>query len=124
VATEIHRPGGSYEVSLWRFICKGWDRFYPHPSFKVSVCSTIFFWHDHWCEGSPLWDLLPSLYALVENKEATVYCSHVCRSCVWSPIFIHDTLVDDATLVSLLIKLNRIPIRQSSLDSVRWDNES
>jgi len=30
-------------------------------------------------------------------------------------------MVDDATLVSILIKLNGIPVGQSSLDSVGWD---
>ena len=84
---------------------------------------TILFWHDRWCEGAPLRDLFPSLYTLAENREATVatYCDNVSGSCIWSPIFIRDALVDDASLISLLIKLNGILIGQSSLDSVKWD---
>ena len=70
------------------------------------------FWHDRWCERAPLRDLFPSLYVFAENKEATVaaYCDPVSGSCIWSPIFIRDTLVDDASLISLLIKLNGILI--------------
>ena len=68
-------------------------------------------------------DFFPSLYTLAENKEATVaaYCDNVSGSWIWSPIFIRDALVDDAYLISLLIKLNEILIGQSSLDSVKWD---
>ena len=55
-----------------------------------------FFLHDRWCEGAHLQDLFPSLYALADNKEATVaaYCDHVSGLCIWSPIFIRDALVD------------------------------
>jgi len=45
----------------------------------------------------------------------------VSGSCIWLPIFIRDALVDDASLRSLLIKLNGISLGQSSLDPVRWD---
>jgi len=114
------RPNGPYGVSIWRFICKGWDRFFPYLSFEVGAGSTILFWHDRWCEGAPLRDLFLYLYTLAENKEATVaaYCDNVSGLCIWSPIFIRDALVDDASLISLLIKLNGILIGQSSLDSV------
>jgi len=87
----------------------------------VGASSIILFWHDRWREGAPLRDLFPSLHALAENKEATVaaYCDNVSGLCIWSPIFIRDALVDDASLISLLIQLNGILIGQSSLDSVR-----
>ena len=62
------RPNGPYGVSLWRFICKGWDIFFPHLSFKGASGSTILFWRDCWCKGAPLRDLFPSLFTLVENK--------------------------------------------------------
>jgi len=44
------KPKGAYGQSLWRFIYKGWGRFYYHFPFKVGVGSFIFFWHDRWCE--------------------------------------------------------------------------
>ena len=117
------RPNGPYGVSLWRFICKRWDTFVSHLSFEVGSGSTILFWHDRWCEGAPLRDLFPSLFALAENKDATVaeYCDNVSGSCIWSPIFTRDALVDVASLLSLLRKLNGMLIRQSPLDLVKWD---
>ena len=49
------------------------------------------------------------------------YCDIASGLCIWSPIFIRDALVDDASIISLHIKLNGILIGQSSPDSVRWD---
>jgi len=40
------KPSGAYGQSLWRFIHKGWGRFYHHFSFKAGVGSSILFWHD------------------------------------------------------------------------------
>jgi len=77
--------------------------------------------HDCWCEGAPLRDLFPSLYALAANKAATVALSMYLALGVWSSIFVRDALVDYATLVGLLIRLSGIPMGQSSLDSVTWD---
>ena len=96
--------------------------FYPYFSFKVGDGSTIFFWHDRWCEGGPLKDLFPSLYALAENKDESVvdYREQVFGSFVWAPIFTRDAFVDDLTLVSFLSILHGISILDCSHDSVRW----
>ena len=70
------KPRGAYGQSLGRFIHKGWRRFFNHFSSEVGVGSSIFFWHDRWCQEGPLRDLFPSLYVLVMNKDATIadYC--------------------------------------------------
>ena len=101
----------------------GW---YPHFCLEVGGGSTIYFSHDCSCEGAPLKNLFPSLYAVAANKgpNSASYCKHVFGSCVWSPIFNWDALVDEATLISFLTKLNGISIRGSYFDLVRWDLKS
>jgi len=37
------KPSDAHKQILSRFIHKGWGRFYHHFSFKVGVCSSIFF---------------------------------------------------------------------------------
>jgi len=37
------KPRGAHGQSLWRFIHKGWGRFFSHFSFEVGVGSSIFF---------------------------------------------------------------------------------
>ena len=72
------KPRGAHVQSLWRFIHKGWGRFFNHFSFEVGVDSSIFFWHDLWYQEDPMRDLFPSLYVLPVNKDATIayYCHH------------------------------------------------
>ena len=110
--------------SLLRFIHKGWGRFYHHFSSKVGVDSSIFFWHDSWCEEGPLQDLFPSLYVLVMNRDATIVdsCQSAFGAVVWSPIFIRDALVNDTILASFLNKLNGIA-PQDSTDAVSWGSQ-
>ena len=38
----LSRPNGPYGVSLWRFICKGWDRFFPHLSVEWVLALPYF----------------------------------------------------------------------------------
>ena len=49
-------PNGSYEYSPLRYISKGWEIFLPFFSFKVGDGSSIYFWHDRWCDDAPLRD--------------------------------------------------------------------
>ena len=82
---------GSYGYSLWRYISKGWGRFFPHCSFEVGDDSSIFFRHDRWCGEIPLKDLLPSLYILaVDKKNASIaeYGEQDYGNSVWAPIFV------------------------------------
>uniref|UniRef100_A0A2N9HEY0 Reverse transcriptase domain-containing protein n=1 Tax=Fagus sylvatica TaxID=28930 RepID=A0A2N9HEY0_FAGSY len=61
---------GSYGMSLWKYISKGWDQFYKFLEFKVGDGSWIPFWSDVWCGGSPLKELFPELYRITRDKEA------------------------------------------------------
>ena len=63
-------PNGSYGFSLWRYISKGWEKFSPFFSFKVGDRSSIFFWHNHRCDGAPLRD--HGLFALAENRNVSI----------------------------------------------------
>ena len=44
------RTRGAHGQSLWRFIYKGWGRFFDKLSFQVGDVSPIYFWHDRWCQ--------------------------------------------------------------------------
>jgi hypothetical protein len=63
---------GSYGMSLWKYISKGWDQFYKFLEFEVGDGSRIRFWSDVWCGGSPLKELFPELYRITRDKEAMV----------------------------------------------------
>jgi hypothetical protein len=44
-SNEVH---GSYGVSLWKNIRRGWREFSSHTRFEVGDGSKIRFWHDKW----------------------------------------------------------------------------
>jgi len=108
------KPRGAYRQSFWRFIHKGWERFYHHFFPDVGVGSSILFWHDRWCQEGPLRDLFPSLYVLVVNIDATIanYCQCGLGAVVWPLVVIRDAFVDDTRLVAFLNKLNEITPHQ------------
>ena len=51
----------------------------------------------------------------------TGYSAHVSGSCVWSLVFVCDVFVGDVNLVHFLSKPNRMTVKDSPYDSVRWD---
>ena len=63
---------GSYGVGLWKFITRGWDRFFSHIVFEVVNGSSIFFWHSRWCDGVCLRGRFPSLFVLAADRNARV----------------------------------------------------
>ena len=63
---------GPYGVSVWKFINKGWDSFYPHCSFEVGDGRTVKFWHDYWCGVMALKGAFPELFVLSWDKDASV----------------------------------------------------
>jgi len=65
-------PSGSYGFSLWRYISKGWKKFSPFFSFKVGDGSSVYFWHDRWCDVVPLRETFHGLFALAENRDASI----------------------------------------------------
>jgi len=110
------RPKGAYGQSLWRFIFKGWGRFYQLFSFRVGDGSCISFWHGWWCEEGPLRGLFPSLYVLAVNRDASIadYYHNGPGGVVWSPVFIRDAFVDDSILTSFLNKLNEVTPQEAT----------
>jgi hypothetical protein len=69
---STQRVHGSYGMSLWKYISKGWDQLHKFLELKVGDGSRIPFWSDVWCGGSPLKDLFPDLYPITRDKEALV----------------------------------------------------
>jgi len=116
-------PLGSYGYSLWRYIVKGWEKFSPFFSFKVGDGSSIYFWHDRWCDDTPLRDMFPSLFVLADNRDASIadYWDRDSGTIVWVPIFVRDGFIDDDVLVSFFNKLNSHKVEVSSQDMVKWD---
>ena len=108
-----------YGHSLWRFIHKGWGRFFHHFSFKTGVGSSILFWHDCWCKEGPLRDSFPSLYVLTANRDAAIadFFHREPSTIMWSPDFVRDAVVDDSILATFLSKLSEI-LTQDSPDVV------
>jgi len=102
------RSNGSYGCSLWRYISEGWESFFRHFSFEVGDGTTISFWHNQWNQEGLLIDLFPSLFALAQDREASVvdYREQGTGSSVWRPIFVRDSFADNDTLVRFFSKLS------------------
>ncbi|KAF5465994.1 hypothetical protein F2P56_015953, partial [Juglans regia] len=62
----------SYGVSLWKFIRKGWGRFWKQVNFSVGDGSKIRFWSDVWCGDIELSRAFPVVFRLATNKQAAV----------------------------------------------------
>ena len=65
-------PHGPYGCSLWRYILRCWERFFPYFSFERGDGFTISFWHNRWYGEGPLKELFPGLFALAVNKNTSV----------------------------------------------------
>ena len=114
---------GTYGVSLWKFIIRGWERFFSHISFGVGNGSSIFLWHHNWCNGVLLRDCFPSLDAIMEDMEARVfdYMAHISSSVVWSTVFVRDAFPDNDSVVQIFSMLDRLRLMDSPCDMVRWN---
>ncbi|XP_062156716.1 uncharacterized protein LOC133864405 [Alnus glutinosa] len=63
---------GSYGVSVWKFIRRGWDNVAKYLRFEVSEGSHIRFWHDLWCGNRPLKLCYPASYSIARFPNAWV----------------------------------------------------
>jgi hypothetical protein len=61
---------GSYGVSVWKFIRRGWDTVAKYLRFKEGDGSHIRFWHDLWCGDRPLKLCYPALYTIAHSPDA------------------------------------------------------
>ena len=109
-------------MSLWRHISKCWESFLPFFYFEVGDGATISFWHNKWSGEGLLKDLFPNLYALAEDREASVadYRMRGNDSSVWAPIFVRDSFVDDDTFLCFFSKLSETIPDDSTVDKVVW----
>jgi len=119
-------PNGSYGCSLWRYISKDWAGLFSHFSFEVGDRTTISFWHNQRNEEGLLKDLFPSLFALAQDREASMadYRVQGTDSSVWKSIFVRDSFADDGTLVRFFSKLSEINPDGYTSDKVSWKLES
>jgi hypothetical protein len=63
---------GTYGVSLWKHIRRGWDIFYIFTSVEVGDGSCTRFSHDIWCGDCPLKESFPELFCLARNRDTMV----------------------------------------------------
>ncbi|KAG2700502.1 hypothetical protein I3760_06G000400 [Carya illinoinensis] len=65
--TKVSR--GTYGVSLWRFLRKGWDDFVKQVYFVVGDGLRIHFWFDVWCGETALFRVFPNVFRLAANQQ-------------------------------------------------------
>ena len=113
---------GSYGCSLWRYIFKCWESFLPFFYFKVGDGASISFWHNQWSGEGLLKDLFPNLYALAQDREASVadFRMRGNDSSVWVPVFVRDSFVEDDTFLCFFSKLSETIPDDSTTDKVVW----
>ena len=63
---------GAYGVSLWKYIRRGWDQFFPFLSFKVGNGEKVRFWHDIWCGDRSLRMVYPGLFSIAGDRDASM----------------------------------------------------
>lgn len=61
-----------YQMALIGIAFEGWDRFSAHFSSGIGDGSIILFWHDRWCEESPIRELFHALFVLTVDMDASV----------------------------------------------------
>ena len=79
----------SHDVGFWKAIRNLCELESSQISFSVGNGRKIKFWKDKWCEGEPLCDSFPSLFALSNSKEAWLanLWMHSNGRGAWFPIF-------------------------------------
>jgi len=95
--------------------------FFAFLSFKVGDGSSIYFWHDRWCDDGPLRDTFPGLFVLAQTEMPQLQIigiEHlvplVGRPSLFGMVFLMMTLV-------IFNKLDRHRLGDSSQDSTKWD---
>jgi hypothetical protein len=80
---------GSYGVSLWRYIRRGWSDFRDNVNYEVGYGNNIRFWDDRWCGDQPLKVRFPSLHRIALEPSAMVNDVLTIHngSHSWNPIF-------------------------------------
>lgn len=63
---------GSYGVSLWKQISKGWGSFKEHIWVVVGNGHKTSFWHNVWCGERPLSSSFPTVFSLARNPNGVM----------------------------------------------------
>jgi hypothetical protein len=63
---------GSYGVSVWKYIRRGWDTFAKYVRLEVGDGYNVRFLHDLWCGDRPLKLCYSVLYTLARFPDAWV----------------------------------------------------
>jgi hypothetical protein len=115
---------GSYGVSVWKFIRRGWDNVAKYLRFEVSEGSHIRFWHDLWCGNMPLKLCYPALYTIARFPNAWVVdnLSVVGVVSQWNVLFTRYAQDWEVEMVmSFYEQLYSIRIRHGEVDRVEWN---
>lgn len=114
---------GSYGVSLWRSISKGWNVFSKQIRFVVGTGSRVRVWLDWWCDDKPLCLAFPLFYSLSWSKEALVadFLVEASGNFVWNVQFsrsANDWEVEEfSAFFSLLY--GKV-LRRGEADKMKW----
>jgi len=114
---------GSYGVSVWKFIRRGWDNVAQYLRYEMGDGSHIRFWHDLWCGDRPLKFFYPVLYSIALFPDAWVVdnLSVVGDVVHWNVLFTHyaqDWVVE--MVMSFYEQLYSTRIRHGEADRVVW----
>lgn len=63
---------GSYGVSVWKGIWKGWELFKKRISFVIGSGNSVSFWEDIWCGDVELRRAFPLLYSFAADTKVMV----------------------------------------------------
>jgi len=87
---------------------------------RFGVGSSVFFWHDHWFQGSPLGDLFPSLLCFLRIEMLLLHM--IVKK--WM-IVLFSLLLSFVMLLWMgQSKPNENALQDSSTDQVTWDLNS
>ena len=87
---------------MWKSIKEGTEKFFSQILYNVGEGNRVSFWHDPWCEPTPLKELFPSMYDCSVSKEAWVFDLVVSNSeggRSWNLLFRHGPQNWQATTV-------------------------
>jgi hypothetical protein len=115
---------GSYGVSVWKFIRRGWDNVAKYLRFEVGEGSHIRFWHDLWCGNRHLKLCYPALYFIARFPDAWVVDNLSVVGGVehWNVLFTRYAQDWEVEMViSFYEQLYSIRIRYGEVDRVVWN---
>ena len=118
---------GSYGLSLWKYIQKGWETFSNHLYMQVGNGVQIRFWHDRWCGAKPIRLTFPELFSIARDKDASIanLMSFEFGMMHWNLSFIQS--VQDWELESFSSIMDCIyasPLKGVGEDHIGWGSSS